>query len=136
MSTIITLDPNNDRSQSINQLGMYVYTVKSAGLHTASLAINERPVSGITITVLQNATTVLTTSAPTASPSSPTVTGAGSGPLTAPSVGGLGQQVINARVLLNCAANDTITFTVASATAHDANLNDFKGILNIRQGQV
>lgn len=131
--TIIT---QSVQSQVISNLDTYQYTVPTAGMYTVSLKINERPVSGITVTTKQNATTVLTTAAPTAPGLISTVTGAGSGPLTAPVTSDIGQQVIDSRIVLNCAANDVLQVIVASSTAHDSKPNDFKGILNIRQGII
>jgi hypothetical protein len=110
MAQTVTPGPG---TKVINGLDTYNYTVINSGLHTVSLGINEIPPSGITITIKKNGSTIASTSAPAAS-----------------------QQVINLSALINCTASDVLGVVVASASAIDSGLNDFKGILNIRQGIV
>jgi hypothetical protein len=108
--TIIT---NLISSKVISNLDTYQYTVKEAGMHYVSLGINEKPPSGITISIQQNSNTPVTTSAPGAS-----------------------QQVVQLATTFNCAVNDTITIVVASSTATDQGPQAFKGILTIKQGSL
>jgi len=108
MATTIT---KVESSQVISNLDTYTYTVKQAAMHVARLTINEIPPSGLTITIKQNGSTVVSTSAPAAA-----------------------QQVVDLSTTLNCAINDTISFVVASTTPSDTGPNAFKGILNIHIG--
>jgi hypothetical protein len=145
MSTIITIDPNNTKAQSINQLGTYNYTVSAAntsgspagaGPVTVSFSAQVEPLSGLTITIQQNGTTKASAAAPTAPALQVTTTGAGSGPITAPLFPEIGQSSTSLSVLLNCAQGDVISVILASALNNDARLNRIQGILNIRSGQV
>lgn len=123
------------KTKILTNLDTYNHTTLNSGTYTMSLAVNEHPVSGITIAMKRNGSTILTTAAPT-SQNSASVTGAGSGPLTAAAQSELGQQVVQASISVNCTAGDVLTVVIASATAHDSKSNDFKGILSIRQGSV
>jgi hypothetical protein len=146
MSTIITLDPNNTRTQSLNALGTYNYTVgpantsgspAGAGLITVSFAAQVEPKSGLVVTIQQNSVTKATAGPPAVS-QTPTssVTGAGAAPFTAPVFTEIGQAHIDLNILLNCAQGDVISVILSSSLSHDSFLNGIKGILNIRQGQV
>jgi hypothetical protein len=136
MSTIITLDPNNDKTQSIIAMGTYNYTVGTAGLHTVSFAAQVNPVSALTITIQQNGTTKATAAAPATTSTTVNTTGAGSGPKTAAMSPDIGQNNTSLSVLLNCAANDVISIILASAAPNDNQTQGVQGILNIRRGQV
>jgi hypothetical protein len=108
MSTTIT---NLISSKVISNLDTYIYTVQTAAMHVASIAINELPPSGITVTIEQNGSPVAATSTPAAQ-----------------------QQVINLSATMNCAVNDTISIIVASSSPSDQGPQRFKGILNIHIG--
>lgn len=123
------------KTKIITNLDTYNHTTLAAGAYTMSLAINERPRSGIIITMQRNGSTIATTAAPTTQDSA-SVTGAGTGPITAPTQLDIGQEVVQLTVSVTCAIGDVLTAIVSSATAHDGKSNDFKGILNIRQGSV
>jgi len=138
MSTIITLDPNNDRSQSLNQLGSYLYTTKAAGMHTVSCQVNMQPVSGITITIAQSgsASNSVTSATPAAAPTIVSTANAGSGAPATAIQSNIGQNNTQLAATYNCAIGDVLTITLASSTAIDTNINDFKATLNIRAGTV
>lgn len=109
MSTIITSPLLS--SKVISNLDTYFYTVQSAAVHVATLAINAKPPSGITIGIQKNGVTVASDSIPAGQ-----------------------QQSINLSASMNCAVNDLITFIVASSTPSDQGPQAFKGILNIHIG--
>jgi hypothetical protein len=136
MSTTITLDPNNNRSQILNQLGTYNYTVPSAGMYTITCNANVRAASGLIIALAQNSTAIATSPTPTSPSLTTTVTGAGTGPVTASYSSQIGQENINLSSTVTCAAGDVLSATLSSSVAHDSKLNDFKAILNIRPGTV
>lgn len=101
------------QSKVINTLDTYNHTALLTSMYVVSCNINEIPPSGITIEIKQNGTSKLLTIAPTPA-----------------------QSVINARVVLSCAAGDVIAIIVSSASVIDSQRNDFKGILSITPGQV
>lgn len=97
----------------ISNLDTYNYTVLSAGMHVAGLAISEIPPSGITITIQLNGSTVASTSAPN-----------------------LAQQIVQLKTTMNCAINDVISIIVASSSASDQGPQRLKGILDIHVGSL
>ncbi len=89
----------------------YTYTVPSAGLYRVSLQTNVTPPSGLSITVVQNSTTVLT--APTFSPT---------------------QSSLQFQIDINCSTSDVITVNLTSSTAVDELLNTVKTTCQISNG--
>ncbi len=82
------------------------YSVTQAGSYGTPL------VSGVSVSIVQNSTTIATYAFPTA---------------TQPLIGG--------SAVISCSAADTISFVIASNSAADSGLNAVKSILNVYQGE-
>ena len=110
MSTTIT---GISQTKILTNLDTYIHTVLLNSLYAVSLQLTERPPSGCIITIQQNGSTVVATSAPAAA-----------------------QAEINLGTLLQCAVNDTISVIISSSNVADQNKNVLKGILKISPGPV
>lgn len=110
MATIIT---KIDESQIVTNLDTYNYTVLVAGMYAVACTVSEIPVSAITIALKQNGSTKASVGVPAAT-----------------------QAIQQLQVIMNCAINDVIGVTLASSAAQDNQINDFKALINIRQGTV
>ena len=110
MATIIT---DISESKIMTNLDTYNYTAQAAGMYIVSCAISEIPVSGITIALKQNGSTKASVAAPAST-----------------------QSVQQLQVIMNCDLNDVIGVTIASSVAQDNQINDFKALINIRQGTI
>lgn len=100
-----------ESSKVISNLDTYNHTTLAAGLYTVSLSMNEIPPSGVSIAIQLNASTKITSVAPSST-----------------------QSHVSVSLTMNCATSDLISVVVSSATASDANKNAVKGILSIRRG--
>lgn len=110
MATVIT---GIGQSKVISNLDTYNHTTLLNSMYTVSCSINQTPVSAIIIVIKQNGTTMASVPSPAASQSYETLS-----------------------VTLNCAIGDLISITISSALAQDNQINDFKGIINIRPGTI
>ncbi len=110
MATIIT---GTEQSKVISNLDTYNHTALLNSMYVVSLMVTEQPPSGLTITIQQNGSPVVATSAPSTA-----------------------QGVVQLRTILNCAANDLISIIVASSSSTDIAINQIKGILKITPGTV
>lgn len=109
MATTIT---GITKSKILTNLDTYNHTALSTQMYGVSVQLSEIPPSGITITIKQNSSTIASTVAPAN-----------------------GQSTVQLQCLMNCTANDVIGVILASSSAVDAQLNDFKAILRITAGQ-
>lgn len=110
MATILT---GLGQVKVINNLDTYTYTANSSAMHVAKITLTERPTSGVSIVIKQNATTVATSTAP------------------APQ-----QQVINLSATMNIVSGDVISFVITSSVAEDKKLNRIQGTINIHIGSL
>ncbi len=108
----ITLQ-NMDSSKVISSLDTYNYTIPADGMYVISASVSEIPTSSLSILIKQNGSTKLTSDTPTAA-----------------------QQIVDARIVLNCAESDTIAIVISSSLAREAAPNQIKGIINIHPGSV
>jgi hypothetical protein len=99
-------------SKVISNLDTYNHTTGNSGPYLVHLAVSERPPSGVIITIQQNSVTKATT---TAAPAA-------------------AQQLVELKVLLNCAIGDIISVIVTSVSPSDTGPNVIKGTLAIGQG--
>lgn len=106
-----TLIFNGAQTQVISNLDTYNYTVNTAGMHVASIQLTEVPMSGISIVIKNNSSTVATSTTPTDV-----------------------QSTINLSVTINAAVNDIIGFVLTSSTPIDNQLNTIKAIINVHKG--
>jgi len=100
-------------SKVISQLDTYNHTAALSSMYVVEVKMSEIPPSGLSIVIQQNGSTKLTSIAPAAD-----------------------QNHIDARIILNCAANDLISVILSSAVSSDTGPNAVKGILNIHPGSV
>lgn len=101
------------RSTVINQLDTYFHTTLAATMYTVEVSMTDVPPSSLLVAIQQNGSTKLTSTAESAT-----------------------QNHTEARVTMNCAIGDTLTIVVSSTAPIDSQLNNIKGIINIRQGSV
>lgn len=109
MATTNNLKDN--QSNVIVGLGTYVHTVKSTNMYFVNVQVLEVPPSSIVISILQNGTPVVTSSAPAAA-----------------------QMALNLQKILNCTAGDVISVSITSSSVLDKQLNTVKSIIIIHQG--
>lgn len=121
--TINSLQVNE--STVVGGLGTQTFNVVTAGLYTCSFKVfvpyvasgssNNSSVttggSSVVVTVNQNGSPVLTTSAPS-----------------------INQPIVGGSVVLNCAVNDVLTVVLSSAATVDNSPNAVKAIINLFQG--
>lgn len=101
------------QTKILTNLDTYNHTAGLNSMYTVSLRLSEVPPSGITMTIQQNGSTKVSTSAPAAA-----------------------QSHVELRTILNCAANDIISVILASSTTSDTGLNALSCLLDITPGTV
>jgi hypothetical protein len=99
---------NMSQTKVTCQLDTYNYSVLADGSHTVAVRVTELPPSGLIVEIKQNGVSKALSTTPASS-----------------------QSVVNLKVLLNCAINDTLTIILSSPNAADAGPNIIKAILRI-----
>ena len=119
-----------NESTPVAGLGTWTYTVVTAGLYSVktNFTIPYQPAgssnnsastagqSGLTITLKQNTTTLVTAGGSSANPTP-------------------NQPTLGASTTINAAAGDTISVVTSSSNAVDQGLNAIKGIVNLYSGE-
>jgi hypothetical protein len=125
-----TFNPNNGTSTVLGGLGTFVGTITTAGFYTCSIksfvpyqaagssadSTSTTGQSGLQIVIKQNSTTKATIGG---SASNPTPT----------------QPTLSGSVVINAAANDTVSFVLTSSNAVDSAPNAIKSIINVFPGE-
>src|ERR1700691_2285832 len=100
MSTII---PNFNTQKTYVGLGTFVYTIGSAGMHTARLVVSHHQSSNLTASIVQAGSVNATLRTATVQPQGSTVTEC--------------QTSLILTVTANCQPSDTISFILTSSAA-------------------
>lgn len=109
MSQIIT---GISKTKVLDTLDTYVHTTQATSMYVIEISVDIQPGSGLSVVLKQNASTLATSAAPSAT-----------------------QNHVTLRAVANCTAGDTLSAVLASSTATDQQLNaGIKGTLNIHQG--